>query len=745
MYFLRNHILSLLGALALGVTAHAQTDFTPEILLPNSSLEADADGDNWPDAWPKGGKGITWEQEEGNCFLRLHAAEPGHDTMVYLELPAQAGTALAVRLRQRVSGLVRGDQNWYDARVIMEFRGADGKVVGRPPAPIISAKDTAGWVEREATFSVPDGAARLVIMPYLFKVKAGTLDIDDFVVRTTDPAPVLEAERAAAEARAQKLAENSANRRAKAAELLASTGNLISNGNFEEPSKDGNSANFWGGMKPGTVSWEKEEGGNRFMRLVSPKPDEMVMLHRVIDIPEGVEALELTWRQNVTNLKKGAAPWFDARIILDLKDAAGKTLASPKPSAPATQKDTKGWVERNTSFLVSAETLSVELMPALFQVYRGTLEIDDLVLKPTDPAPLHAAAAERERAAQARYVAPEKPDLAKWPSELHVEGNKLVNKEGQHVILKGLNASGLETLPEDMQVVKSTVVGIDEWKANVVRLPVADKYWFGRGYTQKDGGKDYREKVDQIITLAANRGAYVVLDLHQFRAPKVEHAEFWADAAKRYKDHPAVLFDLLNEPFDISWETWRDGGPVGRNPLADESAFLTPEEKAKNEGYQSVGMQKLVDLVREAGAKNIVVIGGLAWASDLSGITKGYGLEDRGGNGIMYSWHIYNWHKGWEEKVLACAAQHPILVGEFGADVKKMDFIPLDIQEDPSTWVPDILGFIQKHELNWTAWCFHPQATPVMISDWNYTPTPFWGAHAKDALAGKKFEMKKMR
>jgi hypothetical protein len=32
-----------------------------------------------------------------------------------------------------------------------------------------------------------------------------------------------------------------------------------------------------------------------------------------------------------------------------------------------------------------------------------------------------------------------------------------------------------------------------------------------------------------------------------------------------------------------------------------------------------------------------------------------------------------------------------------------------------------------------------------MLLDWNYTPTPFWGQFAKDALNGKPFEMKKMR
>jgi endoglucanase len=33
----------------------------------------------------------------------------------------------------------------------------------------------------------------------------------------------------------------------------------------------------------------------------------------------------------------------------------------------------------------------------------------------------------------------------------------------------------------------------------------------------------------------------------------------------------------------------------------------------------------------------------------------------------------------------------------------------------------------------------------MAILDWQYTPTPYWGAFVKDALSGKQFELKKMR
>src|SRR5690606_31924236 len=129
----------------------------------------------------------------------------------------------------------------------------------------------------------------------------------------------------------------------------------------------------------------------------------------------------------------------------------------------------------------------------------------------------------------------------------------------------------------------------------------------------------------------------------------------------------------------------------------------------------------------------------------LGGIVDGYALNDPSGNGIMYATHVYNWKTDWAGKVMRAAAHHPIFVGEVGADTKKMPFLPSEIQEDPYTWVPDMLGLIQKHRFHWTAWSFHPRTTPVLLKDWSFEPTAFWGTFAKEALAGRQFELKRMR
>lgn len=719
----------------LTVSAYAGNDS----LIKNGDFQS-GEGDT-PQDWPTANADtITYPKEGENRFLRLKVGEPGKMVLVYKMImlkPEQKAFEFSYKVR--CDDIKVGDKAWFDGRIMIVFKDDNKKEVKPAPGAPYWRGTKKEWTEGSKSFIVPEGAKTLELMFTLFNAKAGTLDFDDVSLKAIDPADVA-AKPAPKKEKAAPADKQTIKQQSQAAERLNETGSIISNGGFEQIRTADGKPLGWGGGKGVTF---ENESGNHFMRITSGEPGEMPMAFQEIPIPANVPALEMSWKYRLTNYKRGELPWYDARIIMKFVDASGKVISDAPPAAAG--KVTESWVERKTSFLVPEGAVKIQWMPTLFRAEKGTFDIDDVAMRATDPAELLAAKAQHEKEVKARYVPPEEAKKEKWPSMLHVEGNHLANAEGKTVWLQGVNAGGLETLPHDMQTVKSVVVAIDDWKSNAVRLPMNETFWFGRDPTQKDGGKEYREKLDQIITLTANRGAYLILDLHRFRAPKAEHVEFWKDAAARYKNHPAVLFDLFNEPHDVPWAVWQKGGTVGKKSGVDESAFLTEEEKKKNQMFESVGMQALIDAVRSTGAKNIVIAGGLAWAGDLSGVVNGYALSDPDGNGIMYSWHQYNWHKGWDRTVLPVAEKYPIFVGEVGADVKKMDFIPKDIQEDPYTWVPDMLGFIQKHKLNWTAWCLHPKATPVLITDWSYTPSPFWGVFAKEALAGKQFEMKKMR
>lgn len=520
---------------------------------------------------------------------------------------------------------------------------------------------------------------------------------------------------------------------------------LVPNGNFESDANDDQWPDGWPRPNNGG-SWQAENG-NRFLRLVSGQPGQMVVLYQLVNLPTGTRALAISWRWHTADLKVGQEAWHDARIMMNFKDAAGNKLSS-SPSAPYVNSNTKGWQERTVRFPVPDGAHSLEFMPSLFQVTSGTLDLDDIAIKPIDVAELESTSkAETTPKVKVQELAPEAPQPARWPTELRVVGNQVRTKDGRAVWLQGLNVVSLEWSVGGEHVLRSAQVAVDEWKSNIIRLPMKDDFWFGKGPGQKDGGAAYRALVDAAVNVVANRGAYILLDLHRFRAPTDEHVAFWKEVATKYKNHPAVLFDLFNEPHDISWQVWRDGGLVAdKSRPADEDAFLSAEEKAKAaKGFQTPGMQRMVDAVRETGARNIVVVGGLDWAYDLSGIANGFALKDKGGNGIMYATHIYPWKSDWKNKVLIVANKHPVLVGEVGADTKILDFLPRERQENPYTWAPDMIGFIQKHKLHWTAWTFHPGATPRILTDWEYNPTPFWGSFVKSALLGGQFGMQKMR
>jgi endoglucanase len=321
------------------------------------------------------------------------------------------------------------------------------------------------------------------------------------------------------------------------------------------------------------------------------------------------------------------------------------------------------------------------------------------------------------------------PARATVPAPLHADGNTLRDPANRVVRLQGVNVPSMEwSNAGDKELLRSVEEAFDGWGANLIRLPLAQDRWFGKAQYQSDSGAEYRQIVHDVVAMAAERGDYVLLDLHwsdagvwgkeigQHNMPDSNSLLFWQSVAPEFKNHPAVLFDLYNEPHDVSWEVWKNGGRV--------------IEKAKDGTpipYATPGMQKLLDAVRATGAKNPVVAGGLDWAYDLTGMVKGFALSDPQAKNVVYSTHIYPWKSDWEGHIGAAADRYQVLVGEVGCE-------PDPKHEDPATWAPKILAFIDKRRLNWTAWCFHPSATPRLLANYEYAPTPYWGEPVKKAL-----------
>lgn len=494
----------------------------------------------------------------------------------------------------------------------------------------------------------------------------------------------------------------------------------LANGDFESDHDQDKWPDNW--TRESGASWESEDG-NRFVRLKQTEPGKMIVLYNAV--PVGAQKnLTLSLRVRYQGVKPGAEKWNDARLIFHFKDAQRKPL-NPDPAPLYFLGDSNGWQEKTVRLQVPQGAALLEIMPSLFQVQSGTLDIDDLNLR--------LAAQDNAPAAPQVLAAPSEPTNYVAPPELKVVDNQIRDGNGKTVWLQGVNVPSLEWMPEGEHVLQSIREAVGNWKASVIRLPVNDEYWFGKGPRQDDGGAKYRALVNECIRAVASRGAYIVLDLHKYKAVRAEHIEFWKQAATVYKNNSAVLFDIINEPHDISWAQWKNGGTIIDKPAQDGKPAET---------FESPGMQKAVDAIRATGARNIIVAGGLDWSYDLSGVLQGFALDDRGGNGIVYSSHVYPWKKDWANKMLAIAARHPVLLGEVGVDPKPVGDNP---NESGYTWAPDMLGTIQKHHLHWTAWSFHTDATPRVLQDWDYNPTPFWGAWVKAALLGARFETNRLR
>ena len=331
------------------------------------------------------------------------------------------------------------------------------------------------------------------------------------------------------------------------------------------------------------------------------------------------------------------------------------------------------------------------------------------------------------------------PEGQTAPPPLHVAGNHLEDGSGHVVRLQGVNIPSLEWDPAGDHFHASLDQALEVWHANSIRIPLTQDLWFGyfKGARAADNGQAYREQLDGIVQKIAEKHAYVVLDLHwsnggqwgknvgQHAMPDDNSVLFWKDVAARYANHPAVLFDLYNEPHDVTWDVWQKGGEIDeRNDDPARGLHLT---------YHSPGMQALLNTVRATGARNVVVVGGLDWAYDLRGILDGHALSDNQGNGVMYATHLYPWKKDWSANVTPLIARYPVFVGEVGTKPWKPGE-PAHENVYTKTWAPEVISYIQQHQLSWTAWSFHPGANPCLIQDWNYTPTPYWGAYVLEAL-----------
>lgn len=297
---------------------------------------------------------------------------------------------------------------------------------------------------------------------------------------------------------------------------------------------------------------------------------------------------------------------------------------------------------------------------------------------------------------------------------------KVLAANGSTYIPYGITVPGLahadyqSYTASDDAAITATAQG---WCSNTVRLQVAQDNLVG-----SDGSTFSQPFMDAIraeVSLAESYNLVVVINAqtqdvgHEAGPTHATHV-FWNDIAGAYGTDPQVVFDLFNEPHvnagsvAADWAAWQNGGTFG--------------------GTYYLGMQTLLNYIRDDGATNLVWIEGPFTATTLARV-KSYPIT---GGPLMYAIHHpsgpHNSATWWADfGYLVKDGIDPVVDGEWTNYAAAKS----ECWSDAPTAVPAFLKYLRNHGIGMTAWKL---ATGVLaessnLSDPTHIYTKTWACN----------------
>lgn len=302
-----------------------------------------------------------------------------------------------------------------------------------------------------------------------------------------------------------------------------------------------------------------------------------------------------------------------------------------------------------------------------------------------------------------------------------IDGNRFVNQSGETLIFRGVNIRDPHDLALDGHWTKAHFQEAKNWGANVIRLPVHPRSWRNRG------PEAYLQLLDQAVEWARELQVYLILDWHSIGNLKEEKYQdegyvttleetesFWNAVSERYAGEPVVaMYELFNEP-TVSGERF------GKMTWA--------EWKEINEG--------LIRTIRGNHPRSVILVAGFNWAYDLVPV----GEAPVNATGIAYVSHPYPekrtapWEPKWEEDWGYVAKKYPVILTEIGFATPDERGVHVPVHGD-ETYGNALVNFAAERGISWVVWCFDPRWSPLMFTDWDYTPTR-QGAFFRKVMTG---------
>lgn len=307
---------------------------------------------------------------------------------------------------------------------------------------------------------------------------------------------------------------------------------------------------------------------------------------------------------------------------------------------------------------------------------------------------------------------------------LDVDG-RLLTSDGSPVTLRGVAVGDPLLARRDRPLSDYGDLATD-WGVNTVRLSVHPGLW-------RRAAKEMLSRLQGNVAAARAHGLAVVLDWHAIGwpggaafLPRNEWglpadiydcdldlaATFWTTIASEFGADEGVAFELWNEPVRLL-DNEGQCSPSGQDWAALKPIF-----------------ENLLQGVR-ARASNLVLLSGGNWASDLRGVAEQPLADPR----TAYAWHVYPGTAAGDvaqlDVLLAEVPKtHPVIVTEWGFGGSEPHL--RGNADDFGQMFRD--NFLERHQLHWTAWCWHPHWEPALIQeDWR-TPTSS-GSYIRTLLA----------
>ncbi len=216
--------------------------------------------------------------------------------------------------------------------------------------------------------------------------------------------------------------------------------------------------------------------------------------------------------------------------------------------------------------------------------------------------------------------------------QLHVEGTRIVNEHDDTVALRGMSLFWSQWIGKYYNY--DCIEWLrDDWKCMVVRAAMAVD---AGGYLTNPEVE--KAKVIEVIDACIDLGIYVIVDWHSHNAHNQtsDAVEFFSEIATLYGDQPNLIYEIYNEPLQISWS-----GLI--KPYADT----------------------VIAAIRAIDPDNIILVGTPTWSQDVD-IASEDPIDD---DNVAYSLHFYaGTHTGWLRSKASYAMTRGLAlwVNEFG-------------------------------------------------------------------------------